>query len=381
MKIGIDVSQMAHEGSGVARYVSALLESLIKYDKENEYVLFFSSLRKTFNANLKKKLNKNFIVKNSFVPPSFLDILWNRLHLLPVESLIGKVDIFFTSDWVEPPTRRALKITTIHDMIVYKFAQTSHSATTVDWSKLTVSANIVETQKRRLSWVKKESDLILCDSESTRKDVEKILKINSEKLKVLYPSVETFEPTELKLNEIKEKYNITKPFILTVGKIEPRKNIPKLIDAFQKTGIKDYDLLIVGPKGWESESFELSDNIKFLGFVSDEDLYAFYKLAAFFVFPSLYEGFGYPVVEAMSLGCPVATSNNSSLKEITKDNGLLFDPSSVDEIAKAIKEYYNDESLRKKMSEKGLKRAKDFSQEQFAKNLINIFENLYDNRN
>lgn len=364
MKIGIDVSQIAHRGSGVARYVYALINALLKYDKENEYVLFFSSLRQNFPQDLKNNLKENFKLKNSFVPPTLLDMLWNRLHILPIENFTGNVDVFFTSDWVEPPAKKAFKITTVHDLITYKFPETS-------------LAKIIETQKRRLGWVKKESDLVLCDSQATKKDIIEILGIDAKKLEVLYPSVETHAPSDRSLKETKDKYEIKKPFILTVGKIEPRKNIPKLIEAFKKTGLQDVDLYVVGPKGWESTNLQETDNVKFLGFVPDQDLHALYKQAMFFVYPSLYEGFGYPVVEAMSLRCPVAVSNNSSLKEITENNGLLFDPNSVNDIAKAILMYYKDETLRNRMSEKGLKRAQDFTQEKFARNLIGIFDQIF----
>ncbi|QQG44791.1 MAG: glycosyltransferase family 4 protein [Candidatus Roizmanbacteria bacterium] len=361
MKIGIDISQTAYPGSGVARYTHTLISFLLKYDSNNEYVLFFSSLRGDILDDLKKMINErqNVVLKRFYLPPTILNILWNNLHIAPIEWFIGKVDILITSDWLEPPSITAKKITTIHDLVIYKFPETS-------------SPSIVKTQKRRLNWVKKESELIMCDSEATKKDVEKILKINSQKLKVIYPAVEVKKPSSEDLERVKKKYKLVHPFILTVGKLEPRKNIAKLVEAFQKTGINNTDLIIAGAKGWGDNDFKISDNVKFLGFVPDKDLYALYSLAEFFIYPSLYEGFGYPVVEAMSLSCPVAVSNNSSLAEITQDNGLLFNPNSVEDIAKSILQYHDNEELRDKMKERGLERAKKFSPEKFTEKLLEV---------
>jgi glycosyltransferase involved in cell wall biosynthesis len=174
MKIGIDISQMAYPGTGVARYVEKLVEGLVSLGEEHEYVLFFASLRKEFQISNFKFLisNKNVKIKNIKLPPSVLDLLWNRLHVLPIESLIGDVDLFITSDWTEPPSRRAKKATILYDLIVYKFPDETDK-------------KIIQTQKRKLAWVKRESDVILCISESTKKDAMEILGIEEKRLKVI----------------------------------------------------------------------------------------------------------------------------------------------------------------------------------------------------
>jgi len=167
MKIGIDISQIVFEKTGVANYLKNLVENLLKIDKKNEYVLFFSSLRKEFK-------NDNVKIKKFKFPPTFLDFLWNRLHVLPIEWLIGDVDVFITSDWTEPPTKKAKKITILYDLIIYKYPKETAS-------------KIVEVQKRKLDWVKKESDMIICISEATKRDAMKILGIEEERLRVIYP--------------------------------------------------------------------------------------------------------------------------------------------------------------------------------------------------
>jgi len=176
MKIGIDISQIAYEGTGVEGYLKNLVESILKIDKKNEYILFFSSLR-NFKFQISNfKSNSNVQIKKFRLPPSILDLLWNRLHILPIEWLIGDVDIFIASDWTEPPVLRAKKATILYDLIVYKYPQETDK-------------KIVEVQKRKLKWVKKESKIIFCISEATKKDAIEILGIKEERLKVIYPGV------------------------------------------------------------------------------------------------------------------------------------------------------------------------------------------------
>jgi hypothetical protein len=175
MKIGIDISQLAYEQTGVANLLKGYVEGWLAIDKENEYILFYSSLRKDFpasSANL--RAYKNVSIKQFKFPPTVLDWLWNKLHILPIENLIGDVDIFISSDWTEPPTKKAKKATILYDLVVYKAPEET-------------AAKIVATQKRKLQWTKKECDVILCISNSTKKDAMEILKIEESKLKVAYP--------------------------------------------------------------------------------------------------------------------------------------------------------------------------------------------------
>lgn len=190
MRIGIDVSQIAYSG-GVANYLSQLVEEMVKLDKTSEFVLFFSSLRRG-NALLdfKEKLSsRNVIIKDYSFPPSLLDFIWNKLHIMPIENFIGDVDIFISSDWTQPPTKRAKSATILYDFIVYKYPEETHDMTKVQMRNLRVVPNIVKTQKRRLEWVKKECDVMFCISEATKKDAIDILKIDAEKLKVVYPGM------------------------------------------------------------------------------------------------------------------------------------------------------------------------------------------------
>ncbi len=187
MKIGIDVSQLAFANTGVSNYLQNLLENLLSIDNKNEYILFFSSLRKKLPLSKLQFLQNNpkITIKTFKMPPTMLDLLWNRLHILPIENFIGDVDIFISSDWTEPPTRAAKKATILYDLIVYKYPEESHNQTEFNPFGFIISPNIVAAQKRKLKWVKKESDKILCISEATKKDAVEILGIDEKRLEVI----------------------------------------------------------------------------------------------------------------------------------------------------------------------------------------------------
>lgn len=180
MRIGIDISQVAYEGTGVSSLLSQLVRNLIKHDQENTYILFGSSLRqrvklRKFIDSLGEAKPKNRVLSKIFpFPPTFLDVLWNKFHIIPIEWLIGDVDIFLSSDWTQPPTQKAKRVTILYDSLIYKFPQEMHS-------------KIVETQKRRLEWVKRECNKVICISESTKKDAVEILGIKEDRLSVVYP--------------------------------------------------------------------------------------------------------------------------------------------------------------------------------------------------
>lgn len=173
MKIGIDISQLAYTNTGVANYLTNLVSELVS-DKSNEYVLFFSSLRGRLTSNIQDLRSNNVTIKRFKMPPTLLNLLWNKLHVLPIENLIGDVDIFITSDWTEPPVRTARKATILYDLLVYKRPEE-------------MDKKIVRVQKLKLKWVKKEADIVFCISKSTMKDAEEILGIEGSRLKVLYP--------------------------------------------------------------------------------------------------------------------------------------------------------------------------------------------------
>lgn len=173
MRIGIDISQIVHEGTGVATYVRRMVDALLKLDNKNEYILFGASLRKQKMFNAYAGRAKLVVVP---IPPTLLSFLWNTLHIVPIETFTGPLDIFWSSDWTQPPLGKARGVTTIHDLIALKFPNEMHR-------------KIVATHKRRLKWVKKECQAIFCDSESTKKDVMELLTIPESQLHVIYPGL------------------------------------------------------------------------------------------------------------------------------------------------------------------------------------------------
>lgn len=177
MRIGIDISQVVYEGTGVGRYVGKLVRAILASDKINNYVLFGATLRRRAKIERFFESVKNPRVKLVLVPipPTLLELLWNRLHIVPIESFIGDVDVFWSSDWTQPPLARAHGITTIHDLTVIRYPESFGKT------------NIVDVQKRRLLWAKKECRHFLCDSDTTKKDVTKLLGISQEKCTVVYP--------------------------------------------------------------------------------------------------------------------------------------------------------------------------------------------------
>ena len=175
MRIGIDISQVAYSGTGVAEYTKRLVTSLVRYDRENEYVLFFSGLRRRL-ADVKLHIpdGERIEVREFFLPPTLLDILWNRLGVFPIEWFIGKVDVFISSDWTQPPSKSAKLVTVVHDLSPLKFPQEHHST-------------IVNVHKRRLKRVKELCEAVICDSRSTKKGLRQITQISENKIHVIYP--------------------------------------------------------------------------------------------------------------------------------------------------------------------------------------------------
>jgi len=240
-----------------------------------------------------------------------------------------------------------------------------------------------------VNWTKysaKQARKIFTISNFSRDDIIKTYRKSPEDVVTTYlgfkPALAS-DSKSLNMEELGKKFGITKPYILFVGTLQPRKNIAKLIEAFSLLKNKDTQLVIVGKKGWlweeilaAPEKFSVSERVKFLDFVRNEDLPSLYKNALCFVLPSLYEGFGLPVLEAMKFGCPTVISDVSSLPEVGGDAALYVDPQSVDDIAEKLMLVINDEGLRIKMIEKGYNQVKKFSWEKTAKETLKVLEDL-----
>lgn len=357
MKIGIDISQIVY-GTGVSWYTRNLIEALLQIDKTDKFVLFGGLLRRanelrSYNVGVHGKS----VIKTFPVPPTVADYIWNRLHILPIEWLIGQVDVFHSSDWAQPPTK-AYKVTTIHDLVPLRFPEISHP-------------KIVAAHKARLGWVKKEVDKIIAVSEFTKQEIVELLGIDPARIIVIHEAPDSdMKPVgKEKVDEVKKRLRIDGNYLLVVG-ADYRKNIPAIIQAYSKIRrhMTEIDLVIAG-KPWGS--IPDTEGVKVLGHVKREELASLYSGAQALVYTSLYEGFGLPILEAMKLGCPVVTSNASSMPEVAGDAAVLVDPRVPEEIAKGIEKVL---SGRKKWIEKGEKRASEFSWEKTAKQTLKVYK-------
>ncbi len=364
MRIGIDISQIVYEGTGVARFTRGLVESILQYDTHNEWIFFLSSFRKKPDQNLLSKIQeKGHKIFSIPLPPTILSVLWNDLHIMNIDSLIPRLDWFITSDWTEPPAH-IKKATIVHDLTFMRYPET-------------VEPSIISVQQKRLNRVKAESQVIFADSQSTKDDLSTYLTLEDKRITINYPGVTTKKQSSDAIYEVLKKYKINKKFVLSVGKLEPRKNLHRLIDAFITLDNQEIELAIVGPKGWDKDTenqYKNVTNIKWLGYISDENLFALYQSALFFIFPSVWEGFGYPAVEAMQLGCPTALSNTSSLKELGNNASVLFDPWDVQSIKMTLHTLITDDTLRNELKMKGLKKADSFTWKKYFDTMIDVLQ-------
>ncbi len=360
MRIAIDISQIVYEGTGVARFTRGLVETILDQAHGHDWVFFFSGLRRSLDPEIVTAIaKKKCTLVRLPIPPSALSFLWNRLHVLSIDAFVGQVDWVITSDWSEPPSR-AKKATIVHDLAFVRYPEA-------------VGAQIKRTQSSRLEWVARESQVVFADSKTTKEDLVELLGLPQQKIVVNYPGVAIGEATHLAVEQTREKYHLVSPFILTVGKVEPRKNLKRLFEAFSEISKKNVDLVVAGPPGWEKPR-ETPKNVRFLGYVTDLELAALYSSCLGFIYPSVWEGFGYPVIEAMKQGAPVATSKTSSLGEIAGEAALLFDPLNVNEIEQALQKLIDDDTVRRTLTKKGLAQAKKFTWENYYQKMISTLE-------
>ncbi len=357
MKIAIDISQAIY-GTGVSVYTKNLTASLIKQHPGDEFILFGGSLRRRQELmSLAKKLKGT--PKIYPFPPTLMDFVWNSLHIVPVETFTGPVDIVHTSDWTEPPSKYP-KVTTVHDLIPFKFPQTT-------------TDSIRNAHKKKLAWVIRESQKIIAVSESTKKDLMSILRVPEEKIVVIPEGVEeryTPQPQEL-VELAKKHYKTGDEYIFTLSTQEPRKNQAALIKAYEivRETYPNLKLLIAG-RVRQDGGLPPTEGVIMPGYIPDADMPTLYSGCLAFVFPSIYEGFGLPPLQAMACGAAVAAADISSLPEVVADAGVLFDPSSVQAIAAGIIEAIQN---RPELRKKGLKQASKFTWKKAAEETYKVY--------
>jgi glycosyltransferase involved in cell wall biosynthesis len=370
MRIIIDAQPLLEPLAGIGRYASSFLKALGEIDSENDYFLYYGASLKQSRANLPHFDNPNFHNKLIKFSGKAFRLLTEKLHMLPVGAFLKDYDIFHGLNYYAPHLSFP-SIVNIYDLSYVLFSDCFTKERLRD-IRYKVGCSIKRTEK------------IITGSESTKSDIIRFLNVAGEKIEVTrFGLEEKFHPVDNEeLIPIREKYHLPERFILFVGTIEPRKNILNLVHAFHRLG-RDAGLVIAGRKGWlfkeifkEVRWLNLGERIIFLDYVPETDLPLLYNAASVFVYPSLYEGFGFPPLEAMACGVPVITSDKSSLPEIVGDAGILINPEDTGEIREAIISVLDDGSLRRKMVRKGLKRAKQFSWKKCAEETLKLYREV-----
>jgi glycosyltransferase involved in cell wall biosynthesis len=383
MKIGIDIrTLMDTHYSGVSEYTLNLLEAIFKLDKKNEYKLFYNS-GKDVSSQIPQFAYDNVTVVSTRYPNKIFNNLMQRIWRRPkIDQLLG-VDLFFMPNiGFIALSARCKKIITIHDLSYWRYPE-FFSVKRRLWHKLIGAKELL-----------RNFDMVLAVSENTKQDIVELGHIASEKVQVIYSGLgaqyhqikNDIEKRNLAL--VQKKYQLPQKFILYLSTIEPRKNVSGIIKAFEEfilenAEMKNFGLVIAGAWGWKSKevfkTWQASRHkakIKFLGYVDQGDKVYLYNLASLFVYPSFYEGFGFPPLEAMACGCPVITSTVSSLPEIAGQAALMVNPDNIREITQAMSLIMQDAHLRDSLVKKALETVQGFVWENAAKSYLQLFKRL-----
>lgn len=368
MKIGIIVDSLNDNFAGISNYTYNLVENLSKLDTNNNNAFQLINYEKNQHFSQLKtiEINNPFKVLKTY---GWYPYLIRKLK---------KFDLDIVHNPSQIPTYVKAKqkyILTVHDLTPFIVPSESK------FGRPTI-------YKILFPRTLKNADKIIADSYNTKKDLINYFKIPDDKIRVIYLAAnEKFKPLgNHEIYAFKDKYSLNFPFILYVGTLEGRKNIPHLIKSFceLRKKYKDIKLVIAGKKGWKYKNIfstidelNLNKEIIFTGYVPEEDLPGLYNAATLFVYPSLYEGFGLPPLEAMACGTPVITSNSSSLPEIVGNAGIIVDPFNIKELADSMHKVLTNSALKIDLSKKGLERAKMFCWEKCARETFELYEEVY----
>ena len=352
MRIAIDARKL-HD-FGIGTYIRNLLKHLALIDRDTEYVL----LCRPQDVKVTEQLGPNFrAVAESSRPYSVAEQV-----MLPARLVAQNVSLLHEPHYVLPPLVPCRAVVTIHDCIHLMFPQYLPNRLAYGYARASLWA------------AARRAERIFTVSETSKADILRYCDVAAERIIVVYNAIDdrfATPPEPEAIERVRERYQLHGPFALYVGNIKPHKNLERLIDAFdlvRRGGFERLELLIIGdqiskyPRLRRAvDQHKLHKHARFLGFVADDTLAALYRLATVFVFPSLYEGFGLPPLEAMASGTPVVTSNRSSLPEVVGDAAVLVDPYSAASIAEGIQQVLSDADLRRSLAARGLARAREFS--------------------
>ena len=362
MKIGFDARCLEEEKiSGVGEYALELLKNLLETDKENEYIVFSNSFKQKANRNFEWiKEYPNAKLKRFSLPNRILNFCFWYLNWPKIDKLVGGADVFFAPNLnFFPVSKKCRLAATFHDLSFERYPYFFPFKTRL-WHELFVNP-------RKISHT---AEKLIAVSQSTKKDLETIYKTTPGKISVVHHGISgnfrIIDRNGPKLLDIQKKYNLPYKFILYLGNVEPRKNIESVIAAYKdlvkkNKDLEKYELVLAGNISPLCREMVERENLKTCGYIEREDRPYVYNLASLFVYPSFFEGFGLPVLEAMSSGTPVITSNNSSIPEVSGNAALFIDPNRPSQLSETMKNILTDEKLYDKMKERGLKQSQKFS--------------------
>jgi glycosyltransferase involved in cell wall biosynthesis len=378
MRIGIDVTSAVMQGGGIGRYTRELVQATLSQQADHMYVLF--SAPPPLNKALSQIFPGNGQVTYKVAPVSeqWLYRMWYRARLpVSVQRFTGKLDLFHSPDFVLPPVSGNIPtLLTVHDLSFVHYPDVYPEV-------------LVNYLNKVVPWSVARATHILADSAATKQDLVAIWQVPDEKITVLYSGVNAaFARVTAgeKITAVRQKYHLGEaPYLLSVGTVQPRKNYQMLIQAFAPLAAKfPHHLIIAGGKGWlydemmaEVEKQGVAERVHFIGFVDDEDLPALYSGAALYLFPSLYEGFGLPMLEAMACGVPVIASDVSSLPEVGAETAVLLPPHDLIQWTQKIDTLLSDSAQRQKMTEAGYKQVQKFSWQKASTQLLTLYQTLH----
>jgi glycosyltransferase involved in cell wall biosynthesis len=375
MKIVIDIQPIFKYKTGIGWYTQKLLKQL----NSNEIIFEGHGFNFLNRNNIQNDLaNLKFKNKiNSLMPYGIYRRIWHYLPISYNALFDSNADIFHFFNYIVPPKIKGKVIVTVYDMVYKLYPETM---TKRNYKRLD------KELKRSVD----RADKIITISENSKNEIIKFLNVDATKIEIVYPGIDRINYTKKysndEINKVKKKYKLPSKYILYLGTLEPRKNIVRIIESYSKlkTQINEQIYLVIaGKKGWmyeeifkKVESLGLENDVIFTGYVDEIDKHLLYKMSEVFVFPSLYEGFGMPVLEAMAAGVPVITSNTSALPEVVGDAGILINPNDVEELANAMKKVLEDKDLKQKLIKKGLTQSLKFSWEKSARKLLEIYKEV-----
>ncbi len=375
MHVAIDIQSVAGLRSGVGQFTYHLARTLPALDPQNRYTLFlFDFRRRLRDPALEAGPARLLKIR---VPGLLVRTCWDLFRTPPVDAIVGEADLFHFPNYVSGPVARGKVVTSVYDVSFLRYPQCA-SAQTLRW----LNRNLERTLKR--------ADGIVTISEFSKTEIVEVLGVPARKVIVVYPGVsEAFRrpAPEAEIARVRRRYGLPDSYLLAVGTLEPRKNLATLVRAFSIERAffrsRRCGLVLAGARGWktgplfdEIGRLNLRGDVVATGYVDDRDLPALYQGAEMLVFPSLYEGFGMPLLEAMASGLPVVASDTSSHREVLGEAAVFVSPRDPESLARAVKELLLDQAQRRALAASGISRSALFTWETCARSMKEAYDSF-----